>query len=202
MKLIMENWRGYIDEAEGEEDFDNFLDKVFSKVANVLGVEIEDTGDEISQEVEKEQQLDEGVLFALGVTLAAPAIAKLFAGVARVFGNSIKGWTGKDIGANKLADKIVSYADKAHHLFQKPIELFVKKVLRIQDEAKAKHATGILFTLLIAFLMVYSGVGAASAAVSGKTGLAGFEGALAAVKGGEVSAYIKSTLKQVAGAGV
>jgi len=32
--------------------------------------------------------------------------------------------------------------------------------------------------------------------------LAGFEGALAAVKGGEVSAYIKSTLKQVAGAGV
>ena len=194
MKLLMENWRDYLEEAEGEAAFDSFLETLFNKIAKLFGTEITDDAQEIEQEIDSKGQLDEGVMLALGLTLAIPAIVKIFTGVAKVFGHAVEGWTGKDLGVDKVADKIVSYADKAHHLFQKPIGFFVTKVLRIKDEKKAHQATDVLYTLLIAFLMVFSGVGAAEAATKGKTGLAGFEGALAAVKGGEVGAFIKKAL--------
>tara|TARA_Y100000034_G_scaffold118171_1_gene158559 strand:- start:673 stop:1260 length:588 start_codon:yes stop_codon:yes gene_type:complete len=194
MKLLMENWRDYLEEAEGEAAFDSFLETLFNKIAKLFGTEIADDAQEIEQEIDSKGQLDEGVMLALGLTLAIPAIVKIFTGVAKVFGHAVEGWTGKDLGVDKVADKIVSYADKAHHLFQKPIGFFVTKVLRIKDEKKAHQATDVLYTLLIAFLMVFSGVGAAEAATKGKTGLAGFEGALAAVKGGEVGAFIKKAL--------
>jgi hypothetical protein len=193
----MEQWRGYINEAEEEEAFDRFLEKTFGKMAGLFGDGLDASAEEVSQEIEAEQQLDEGVLFALGVTLAAPAIVKLFTGIAKVFGNAVKGWTGKDLGIEKVAEKINHYADKFHHLFHKPIRFFVEKVLRIKDETKAKQATDLLFHLLIAFLMVYSGVGAAHAVTSGETGLAGFESLLAAVKAGEVKAYLAATLKNI-----
>ena len=199
MKLLMENWRGYLEEAEAEAEFDSFLDNLFNKIAKLFGAKLEDTSEKVADKVEKEGELDEGLMLAAGLILAVPAIVKLFTGIARVFGHAVEGWTGKDLGIDRVADKIVAYADKTHHLFQKPIGFFVKKVLRIKDEKKAHQATELLFTLLIAFLMVSSGVGAAAAATKGQTGLAGFEGALAAVKGGEVSAYLKTMLKQVAG---
>lgn len=198
MKLLMEQWRGYINEAEEEEAFDRFLEKTFGKIAGLFGDGLDASAEEVSQEIEAEQQLDEeGILFTLGVTLAAPAIVKLFTGIAKVFGNAVKGWTGKDLGIEKVAQKINSYADKSHHLFQKPIEFFVRKVLRIKDETKVKQATELLFHLLVAFLMIYSGVGAASAATSGDTAFAGFESLLTAVKAGEVKAYLAATLKNI-----
>jgi len=198
MKLLMEQWRGYINEAEEEEAFDRFLEKTFGKMAGLFGDGLDASAEEVSQEIEAEQQLDEeGILFTLGVTLAAPAIVKLFTGIAKVFGNAVKGWTGKDLGIEKVAQKINSSADKFHHLFQKPIEFFVRKVLRIKDETKVKQATELLFHLLVAFLMIYSGVGAASAATSGDTAFAGFESLLTAVKAGEVKAYLAATLKNI-----
>jgi len=212
MKLLMEQWRGYINEAEEEEAFDRFLEKTFGKIAGLFGPQIEDEAGDIEQKkkdkkgwrrflreqgIKEEEQLDEGVLFALGVTLAAPAIVKLFTGIAKVFGNAVKGWTGKDLGIEKVAEKINSYADKFHHLFHKPIEFFVRKVLRIKDETKVKQATELLFHLLVAFLMIYSGVGAATAATSGDTAFAGFESLLTAVKAGEVKAYLAATLKDI-----
>jgi len=194
MKLLMENWRDYLEEAEGEAAFDSFLETLFNKIAKLFGTEITDAAQEIEQEIDSKGQLDEGVMLALGLTLAIPAIVKIFTGVAKVFGHAVEGWTGKDLGVDKVADKIVSYADKAHHLFQKPIGFFVTKVLRIKDEARAHQATEVLYTLLIAYLMVFSGAGAAEAVTKGQTGLAGFEGALAAVKGGEVGVFIKKAI--------
>ena len=187
-----------LNEAEEEEAFDRFLEKTFGKVAAFFGSRLGNTTEEISQEVEADKSLDEGVLFGLGITLAAPAIVKLFTGIAKVFGNTIKGWTGKDLGIEKVAEKINHYADKFHHLFHKPIEFFVRKILRIKEDTKVKQATDLLFHLLVVFLMVYSGVGAANAATSGKTGLAGFESLLAAVKAGEVRAYLLAALKTIA----
>lgn len=201
MKLLMEQWRGYINEAEEEEAFDRFLEKTFEKIGTLFGGDMDDATDTVSQEIETEQSLDEGVLFGLGVTLASPAIVKIFTGIAKILGNAITGWTGKDLGIEKVAEKINFYADKFHHLFHKPIKFFVHKVLRIKDEKKAHQATELLFHLLVAFLMVYSGVGAASAASSGKAGLAGFESALAAIKAGEVRAYLASSLKNVVSGG-
>lgn len=201
MKLLMEQWRDYINEAEEEEAFDHFLEKTFEKVAALFGAQVDEATEEISHEIEADQSLDENLLFGLGVALAAPALVKLFTGVAKVFGNAVKGWTGKDLGVEKIADKINGYADKFHHLFEKPIKFFVRKVLRIKEEDKIKQATDLLFHLLIIFLMIYSGVGAAQAATKGKTGLAGFESLLAAVKAGEVRAYLGSALKNIASGG-
>jgi len=192
--LLMENWREYLEEAEDEAAFDNFLENLFNKISKLFGSKLEDKTEDIEQEIDSKGKLDEGVMLALGLTLAVPAIVKIFTGVAKVFGHAVEGWTGKDLGVDKIADKIVAYADKAHHLFQKPIGFFVTKVLRIKDKDKAHQATEVLYTLLIAFLMVFSGAGAAAAATKGKTTLAGFEGALAAVKGGEVGVFIKRVL--------
>ena len=194
MKLLMENWRDYLEEEADEAAFDSFLENLFNKISKLFGTEIKDDAEEIEQEIDSKGQLDEGVMLTLGLTLAIPAIVKIFTGVAKVFGHAVEGWTGKDLGVDKIANKIVSYADKAHHLFQKPIGFFVTKVLRIKDEKKAHQATEVLYTLLIAFLMIYSGAGAAEAVTKGKTGLAGFEGALAAVKGGEVGLFVKKAL--------
>jgi len=191
MKLFCEAWRRHLNE---EEDFDSFLEQAFNKIAKLFGQKLEGEAEEIEQEIDSKGQLDEGVMLALGLTLAIPAIVKIFTGVAKVFGHAVEGWTGKDLGVDKVADKIVAYADKAHHLFQKPIGFFVTKVLRIKDKDKAHQATEVLYTLLIAFLMVFSGAGAAAAVTKGQTGLAGFEGALAAVKGGEVGAFIKKVV--------
>ena len=198
MKLLMEQWRDYINEAEEEEAFDRFLEKLFGKVARLFGNEMKDASEEVEQEIQKQQPLDEGVLFGLGVTLAMPAIVKMLTGLAKVFGNTVKGWTGKDLGVEKVAEKINFYADKFHHSFEKPIAFFVRNVLRIKDDAKAKQATQLLFHLLVAFLMVYSGVGAAKAATAGQTSLAGFESLLAAVKAGEVRAYLGNACKEIA----
>jgi len=209
MKLLMENWRDYLEEAEDEAAFDSFLENLFNKISKLFGPKLADEANEIEQKkkdkkgwrrflreqgIKEEEQLDEGIMLALGLTLAIPAIVKIFTGVAKVFGHAVEGWTGKDLGVDKIADKIIAYADKAHHLFQKPIGFFVTKVLRIKDKDKAHQATEVLYTLLIAFLMVFSGAGAAAAATKGQTTLAGFEGALAAVKGGEVGVFIKRIL--------
>ncbi len=188
--------------VEKKEELDNLLDNAFGKALSAFGKlmksEAEDVADEIDEK-SQQQKLDEGVLFGLGVALAAPALVKIFAQIAKLFANTIQGWTGKNVDSmNSLADKIIKYSEKVHHKFIVPIEFFVKKVLRIKDESKAKQASELLFNLLVAFLMVYSGVGAVEAAEAGKGTLAGFEGLLAAVKGGEVNAYLRSTLKRVA----
>ena len=197
----MQSWRSYLDESEEELKFDKHLENTFRKILNIFGPQMKDTADQAAEQADDQQtvELDEGILFGLGVTLAAPAIVKIFTGIAKVFGNSIQGWTGSDPGINRVADKIIKMADEAHHLFQKPIKYFVTKVLRIKDKDKVDQATGILYNLLVGFLMIYSGVGAAKAVEAGKTTLAGFEGALAAIKGGEVTAFIKNSLSRVAG---
>ena len=195
MKLFCEAWRRHLNE---EEDFDSFLDQAFNKIAKLFGQKLEDEGEEIEQELEQEKQLDEGAMLGLGLLLAAPAIVNLFTGIAKVFGHTIEGWTGKDLGVDATADKITHYAHKAHKIFQVPIEIFVRKVLRIEDTEKVKQATGILFNLFIAFLMVYSGVGAGVAAAQGKSSLAGLEASLSAIKGNEVLSFLKTNLKRAA----
>jgi len=201
----MEGWRNYLNEAEEEAAFGKFLENLFNKVLKLFGSNVVKTADQVEKKLkeqisEEKERLDEvGFLFAAGLTLALPAIVKLFAGLAKVFGNAIKGWTGKDLGIEAIAEKIMEYAEKAHHLFQKPVGFFVRKVLRIKDEEKAHQATELLFTLLVAFFMVYSGVGAAAAAQKGKAGLATIEGALTAVKGGEVTGFLKTSLQRIAG---
>lgn len=206
MKLVMQSWRSYLEENEEESKFDKHVENTFEKIAKIFGKKLEQETKEISRKTKEEtgkideSNLNESVLFTLGVTLAAPAIVKMFTGIAKIFGNSIKGWTGKDLGIEKIAEKINSYADRVHHSFHTPINFFVRKVLRIKDEAKAKQATELLFHLLVAFLMVYSGVGAAKAASAGETGLASFESLLTAVKAGEVRAFLVASLKQIAGA--
>ena len=189
MKLLMENWRGYFEEADEEAAFDSFLDKAFNKLLSLFGEE----APAVEQEVE--QKLNEvGILFGAGIALAAPAIVVMLATIAKIVGGTIKGWTGKDLGIEKVANKIIHYAHEAHTKFQLPIKLFIQKVLRIEDEKKATKYAGFIYNLLIAYLMVASGAGAAQAYSEGAKSLATIEGSLAVVKGGEVTSYLKAAL--------
>ena len=37
MKLLMENWRDYLEEAEDEAAFDSFLENLFNKISKLFG---------------------------------------------------------------------------------------------------------------------------------------------------------------------
>ena len=129
MKILMENWRGYLQEQEEEKELDNLLDNAFGKVLSAFGKLMKSEAEDVAGEIDEksqQQKLDEGVLFGLGVALAAPALVKIFAQIAKLFANTIQGWTGKNVDSmNSLADKIIKYSEKVHHKFIGPIEFFV-----------------------------------------------------------------------------
>ena len=143
MKLVMQSWRSYLKEAEDEAALDKIFKNAFNKILKIFGSEVKETAVEVADDIEKQgDELNEaGALFVLGLTLAAPAIIGIFTRIAKLFGNSIEGWTGKELGVDKVANKVLAFAHDLHHSFAIPIDFFVEKVLRISDPTKRKNAT-------------------------------------------------------------
>jgi hypothetical protein len=83
-------------------------------------------------------------------------------------------------------------ADELHHLYVKPIELVVKRF--VKDPNKAHKISTFIFHVIVAILMISSGVTAVKALQAKEINLATLETALTAVKGGEVKQYITKLL--------
>ena len=84
--------------------------------------------------------------------------------------------------------KLGHIADELHHLYMTPIEAIVKRFIKDPDTAK-KVSNGI-FHIIVAYFLIASGATAVKALQSKNLSLATLEGALSAVKGGEIKQFI------------
>ncbi len=165
------------------------LDDLKGQMSALLGG-IEDT----LEDKTKEQK--EGVLTTASIALAMPAIL----GIVARFGKAVTNIINRTIGkkptdqseAEKYFQQMSRLADELHHLYMKPLYLIVKKF--VKDENKAKKISSFLFHVIIAIMLLASGVTAIKALQSKELSLATLEAALTAVKGGEVKNYITKLL--------
>lgn len=151
----------------------------------------------IEDELEdKSKDQKESVVTTASVALALPAILGL---IAR-FGKAVTGIVNRTIGrkpegqgdAEKYFQQMSRIADELHGLYMKPLELIVRRF--VKDEAKAKKISSFLFHVIIAIMLIASGVTAVKAIQSKEISLATLETALTAVKGGEVKNYLTKLL--------
>jgi hypothetical protein len=159
------------------------------------------------------QGLDEGDPVTLGISLAlaspffinmigkgAKLAAKAFAAVDKHLGGN----TGFYDNMGPEWEKW--WADKSHalhHFFIDVVKVPVGmayKVAGIEADADTiKKTSELLFTLFVAYLLVQSGMGLIKALAGKSFGLAGLEGALSAIKSGEVAVYIRGVLAKSVG---
>lgn len=145
---------------------------------------------------DKSKDQKESATLVTSVALALPAILGL---VAR-FGKAVTGIVNRTIGkkpegqgdAEKYFQQMSRIADELHSLYMKPLELIVKRF--VKDEVKAKKIASFIFHVIIAIMLIASGVTAVKAIQSKELSLATLETALTAVKSGEVKNYLTKLL--------
>lgn len=143
---------------------------------------------------QKKLNEDFGIMFFAGLALAIPPILELL-------GTLAKNISKKFGGSGEFGEKIGHLGHELHAAYHNALRslldatLFKLPSMKIIDEKGKKQITDALFMLVIAYMAVYSG-GAAVNAVKGlKFGVAGVEGALAAIKSGEVTGWVVNTIK-------
>jgi len=166
---------------------------------------VDELGDEMSalikgmdQELEKaaetEQPTNEGLLTIASIAIALPAIIGLVARVGKAGGALVNKMIGAKPTDKEAEDawfaKLGKIADDLHHLYLVPIEKIVGKF--VKDHDKAKKISNIIFHVIVASFLLASGATAVKAIQSKNISLATLEGALTAIKGGEVSTFVKS----------
>ena len=135
---------------------------------------------------------NEGLLTIASIAIALPAIMGLVAKFGKAAGAMVNKMLGKkptDEGAyQQWMNKLGHIADELHHLYMAPLEAIVKKF--VKDEAKAKKIASGIFHVIVATFLVASGATAVKALQAKNVSLATLEGALSAVKGGEIKQFI------------
>jgi hypothetical protein len=145
----------------------------------------------------KDQRINEvGVLFAVSLAVAIPRIVELIGKAVKIISVAMGG-TGKvgeklQKAGHKWHDKIIKFIMKGLTLIPGFKELPMDKQEKI---AKLVHM------LIVGSLAVASGAGAVDAVMQGKTALAGVEGALTAVKAGEigVTKFLSTAIAKILG---
>lgn len=178
-----------IKEAEVDKQETDVVSQLKTQMGSLIN-SIED----ILEDKTKEQ--NEGLLTVAGLAVAMPAILGLVAKFGKGAGNIINKIIGKKPTKAEEEEnwfnKLGKIADDLHHLYQSPLENVVKKF--IKNPAKAKKVSHFLFHVIVAVMLLASGVTAVKALKSKEVSLATLETALAAVKGGEIKNYIAKLL--------
>jgi hypothetical protein len=161
---------------------------------------VDDVKDEMSSilktmdtELEKASKTtNEGLLTVASIAIALPAIMGLVAKFGKAAGamvNKVLGKKPTDQDAyNQWMTKLGHIADELHHLYMAPLEAIVKKF--VKDPAKAKKISSGIFHVIVATFLIASGATAIKALQAKNVSLATLEGALSAVKGGEIKQFI------------
>jgi hypothetical protein len=145
---------------------------------------------------DKSKDQKEGIATVAGLALALPAILGLIARLGKSINSIVLRTIGKkptnQNDAEKYFQQMGRIADELHSLYVKPIELVVKRF--VKDPNKAHKISTFIFHVIVAILMISSGVTAVKALQAKEINLATLETALTAVKGGEVKQYITKLL--------
>jgi hypothetical protein len=143
------------------------------------------------------QSTNEGLLTVASIAIALPAIMGLVAKFGKAAGAMVNKMLGKkptdEDAYNQWMNKLSHIADELHHLYMAPLESIVKKF--VKDPAKAKQVASAIFHVIVATFLIASGVTAVKALQAKNVSLATLEGALSAIKGGEVKTFISDLFK-------
>jgi len=166
---------------------------------------VDDVKDEMSSilktmdaELDKaSKSTNEGLLTIASIAIALPAIMGLVAKFGKAAGTMVNKVLGKkptDQDAyQQWMTKLGHIADELHHLYMAPIEAIVKKF--VKDPAKAKKISSGIFHVIVATFLIASGATAVKALQTKNISLATLEGALSAVKGGELKDFFTGLFK-------
>lgn len=172
-------------EVETDQKVDAVVDDLKDDFANALKA-IETSFDKA------DDQQKEGILTTASLLLALPAILGIIARLGKAATSAFQKIAGKkpddQSGTEKYFQQLGRIADELHHLYIKPLELLTRKF--IKDPVKSKKVANAIFHIIVATMMVASGVTAAKALQAKEISLASLESALTAVKGGEVKNYL------------
>ena len=183
-------------ESEALYELDDKEKAVVDDIKDEMSAIVKGLDTELTKATEKEQPTNEGLLTIASIAIALPAVMGLVAKLGKAAGNMVNKMLGKkpndEAAYNQWMIKLGHIADELHHLYMAPIEAIVKKF--IKDDAKAKKVASGIFHVIVATFLVASGATAIKAIQSKNLSLATLEGALSAVKGGEIKDFISKLL--------
>lgn len=147
----------------------------------------------MDNELEKiEESVNEEILTAASIALALPATIKLVSTIGKFVGRMITKIIGKkpedNAGYQKWMNDLGEVGDKLHHLYLVPIEKMVGKF--VKDKPKAHKIANAILHLIVAGFLFASGVSAIKFFKANHLSHATLEGALTAIKSGEIKDYI------------
>jgi hypothetical protein len=194
--LLLQKRAGIITESQYREklaEIDIDLDDKEQSVVDDVKDEMSSILKTMDTELAKaSESTNEGLLTIASIAIALPAIMGLVAKFGKAAGNMVNKMLGKkptdQDDYQKWMTKLGHIADELHHLYMAPIEAIVKKFIKDPDTAK-KVSSGI-FHIIVATFLFASGATAVKALQSKNLSLATLEGALSAVKGGEIKQFI------------
>jgi hypothetical protein len=199
--LRLQKLAGIISESQYKEklaEVDIDLDDKEQAVVDDVKDEMSSILKTMDDELEKaSQSTNEGLLTVASIAIALPAIMGLVAKFGKAAGAMVNKVLGKkptdEDAYNQWMNKLSHIADELHHLYMAPLEAIVKKF--VKDPAKAKQVASALFHVIVASFLLASGVTAVKAFQAKNVSLATLEGALSAVKGGEIKTFISDLFK-------
>ena len=199
--LLLQKRAGIITESEYQErlsEVDIDLDDKEQSIVDDVKDEMSDVLKSMETELEKaSKSTNEGLLTVASIAIALPAVMGLIAKFGKAAGNMVNKILGKkpneDDAYQKWMTKLGHIADELHHLYMVPLLGIVKKF--VKDEAKAKSIANGIFHVIVATFLVASGVTAVKALQAKNLSLATLEGALTAVKSGELKSFIADLFK-------
>ena len=199
--LLLQKRAGIINESQYKEK----LAEVDIDLDDKEQAVVDDVKDEMSsilktmdaELVKASQSTNEGLLTVASIAIALPAIMGLVAKFGKAAGAMVNKMLGKkptdEDAYNQWMNKLGHIADELHHLYMAPLESIVKKF--VKDPAKAKQVASAIFHVIVATFLIASGVTAVKALQAKNISLATLEGALSAIKGGEVKTFISDLFK-------
>jgi hypothetical protein len=173
-----------------EDEVSSAISQLKSQMSAFMG------GMEDALEDKSKDQKESVVLTTASLLLALPAILGLIARLGKAMSSIIKRTIGtasqNQNDAEKYFQQMGRIADELHHLYIKPIELIVRRF--VKDPTKASKVANAIFHVIVAIMMIASGVGAVKALKANSINMATLETALTAVKGGEVKTYLSKLI--------
>jgi hypothetical protein len=200
--LLLQKRAGIITENQYKEklaEIDIDLDDKEQTVVDDVKDEMSDILKTMDTELAKAaKSTNEGLITIASIAIALPAIMGLIAKFGKAAGNMVNKILGKkpndEAAYQQWMTKLGHIADELHHLYMAPLLAVTKKF--IKDEELAKKIANGIFHVIIATFLFASGATSLKALQSQNISLATLEGALSAIKAGELNEFIQGLFKK------
>lgn len=190
-----------------EDALENAYDDVtsqFAKVGRDVATDLKDT-EKVTQAIKqnpaiakitKEGKINEaiGVTFLASIALAIPGIIRIIGIIVKLVEKSLG-------GKGKAGEAMIHWGHEKHHMILKYILKGLKFIPGFNklDKKTQEQVSEVVHVIVVAYLALHSGSAATTAIQKGDLGLSGIEGALTAVKTGEVGTFLSTRLAVILG---